>query len=248
VQPLDRNRTYNCNRLLEKRLWVKRKAASPGTLQNTASSKPLAFSLLLLNTSARRHKLPCLCLCVHKSATAALRAVLTSAHSRLRRSWPHLIPNRLSHPETYRKHQLSPHTPRSAGDPEGFATVDTTQNTTQTDAVGAPRRLIECGCRMYPGAFAFFLLVEAVAERHGSAPRVGAGARAKRRTQNAIMRIQGTRASRICVGTMLGSSMFQMRNVLYGDVLMITRSVTEYGLSCRSPRSVIDTPPHRLCP
>ena len=87
-----------------------RRNGRPRTITNTRpgpcifrireSSNPREKDLVLVKNSARRHKLPCLCLCVHKSATVALRALLSSAHSRLRRSWPHLIPNRLSYPET----------------------------------------------------------------------------------------------------------------------------------------------------
>ena len=95
---------------------------------------------------------------------------------------------------------------------------------------------------MSPGAFAWFSWSRP--SRSGMAAR----RRGVRGLEPDVAHIMTLRENRVHVlracafGTMLRYSMFQMRNVFYGDVLMITRSVTEYALS-RSPRSVTYTPP-----
>ena len=87
--------------------WAHRKAASAGGVQNPSPSLLLAFSLLLVNTPARRHKLGCLFLSVLISSRAC-----ASRHADLRARVPigtrglvisridYLIPTRLSYPES----------------------------------------------------------------------------------------------------------------------------------------------------
>ena len=115
MQPFSRKSSRNENPVIEKKLWTHRNPASGGTLGTPWSPASSLLSLLIINYSARRHKLPCLSLCVLTLRVLLRRALLTSAHSRLsalvarsrlRRSPGERL--RRSHPQGGR---LSPPTP-----------------------------------------------------------------------------------------------------------------------------------------
>ena len=71
-------------------------------VQNTSRSQPLAFSLLLVELSARRHKLGCLFLSVLIFARALCREICFCAPFGALRLSARLIPNREPHPESRR--------------------------------------------------------------------------------------------------------------------------------------------------
>ena len=87
-EPFIRNTTENGERSIEKKPWCQRAPASATRGQNTQDFLLLASSLLLLKPRAVANKLvlylwPCISLTVPLP-----HALLTAAHSRLRRSWP----------------------------------------------------------------------------------------------------------------------------------------------------------------